>query len=74
MYYTNTNWIIIRSAGLQTPPATAKAVLTEDDKAIGVIHREDVAALVIKALGSANTERKRLSALDPSLDSAMGEG
>jgi nucleoside-diphosphate-sugar epimerase len=74
-YYTNTNWTIIRPAGLKTAPATGKAILTEDNKAIGVIHREDVAALVIKALGSANTERKILSALDTSLDSAMmGEG
>jgi uncharacterized protein YbjT (DUF2867 family) len=73
-YYTNTNWTIIRPAGLKTEPATGKAILTEDNKAIGVIHREDVAALVIKALGSANTEKKILSALDPSLESAMGEG
>jgi nucleoside-diphosphate-sugar epimerase len=74
-YYTNTNWTIIRPAGLKTAPATGKAILTEDNKAIGVIHREDVAALVIKALGSANTERKILSAIDISLDSAMmGEG
>jgi nucleoside-diphosphate-sugar epimerase len=70
-YYTNTNWTIIRPAGLKTAPATGKAILTEDNLAIGVIHREDVAALVIKALGSANTERKILSAIDTSLESSM---
>jgi hypothetical protein len=48
--------------------------LTEDNKVIGVIHREDMATLVIKALGSANTERNILSAVDTSLGSAMGEG
>jgi nucleoside-diphosphate-sugar epimerase len=73
-YYTNTNWTIIRPAGLKTAPATGKAILTEDNLAIGVIHREDVAALIIKALGSANTEKKILSALDPSLDSALQGG
>jgi hypothetical protein len=49
-YSTNTNWTIIRPAGLETAPATGKAILTEDNKAISVIHREDVAALVIKVL------------------------
>jgi nucleoside-diphosphate-sugar epimerase len=73
-YYTNTNWTIIRPAGLKTAPATGKAILTEDTKAIGVINREDVAALVLKALTSTNTEKKILSALDTSQDSAMSEG
>jgi nucleoside-diphosphate-sugar epimerase len=71
-YYTNTNWTIIRPGGLKSEPATGKAVLTEDTKAIGSIHREDVAALVLKALGSAATERKILSAVDPSIASAEG--
>jgi hypothetical protein len=57
---------------LKSEPATGKAVLTEDTKAIGSIHREDVAALVLKALGSAATERKILSAVDPSIASAEG--
>lgn len=65
-YYTNMNWTIIRPGGLKTEPMTGKAILTEDNTVIGSIHREDVADLVVKALSSSNTERKVLSAFDPS--------
>ncbi len=54
-----------------TAPMTGKAVLTEDNTAIGSIHREDVANLVIMALDSPNTERKVLSAVDPSITSSV---
>jgi len=64
-YYTNMNWTIIRPGGLKTEPMTGSAILTEDNTAIGSIHREDVADLVVKALSSPNTERKVLSAFDP---------
>lgn len=70
-YYTNTNWTIIRPGGLKSEPATGRAILTEDTAAIGAIHREDVAALVLQALDSAKTERKILSAIDPSVTSAV---
>lgn len=73
-YYTNMNWTIIRPGGLKSEPATGKAILTEDTRAIGTIHREDVAALAIKALNSSNTERKVLTAIDPSIDSAVSDG
>jgi len=56
--------------GLKTEPATGKAILSEDKMAIGTIHREDLANLVVEALGSSNTERKVLSAVDPSIESA----
>ena len=69
-YYTNMNWTIIRPGGLKSEPATGEAILTEDKMAIGTIHREDVADLVTKALVSENTERKVLSAIDPSIASA----
>jgi len=68
-YYTNMNWTIIRPGGLKSEPMTNQAILTEDVKAIGSIHREDVADLVVKALVSPNTERKVLSAFDPSITS-----
>lgn len=71
-YYTNSKWTIIRPGGLKSEPATGKAILTENNKAIGSIHREDVARLVISALESENTEKKILSAIDPSLESAVG--
>lgn len=72
-YYTNINWTIIRPGGLKTEAMTGEAILTEDNTAIGSIHREDVANLVVKALNSPNTERKVLSAIDPSITSAVAE-
>merc|ERR1712174_76082 len=69
-YYTNMNWSIISPAGLKSEPATGTAILTEDNMAIGTVHREDVANLVVKALVSANTEKKTLSCVDPELVSA----
>jgi uncharacterized protein YbjT (DUF2867 family) len=73
-YYTNSKWTIIRPGGLKSEPASGKAILTENNKAIGSIHREDVASLVVQALESDNTIKKILSAFDPSLNSALGEG
>lgn len=73
-YYTNSNWTIIRPGGLKSEPGTGKAILTEDNTAIGSIHREDVADLVLQALGSSAAERKILSAIDPTLASAVAEG
>lgn len=70
-YYTNMNWTIIRPGGLKSEPATGQAVLTEDATAIGSIHREDVAALVVQALEAPTTERKILSAVDPTIVSAV---
>lgn len=69
-YYTNTNWTIIRPGGLKSEPATGSAIVTEDNLAIGTIHREDVAELVLQALTSDKTEKKILSAVDPDLVSA----
>lgn len=69
-YYTNMNWTIIRPGGLKSEPATGQAILSEDNMAIGSIHREDVADLAVKALVSDKTERKVLSAVDPSITSA----
>ena len=73
-YYTNMNWTIIRPGGLISEAATGKAILTEDNMAIGSIHREDVASLVVRALDSAATERKILSAIDPSIASHANQG
>jgi hypothetical protein len=71
--YTNLDWTIIRPGGLNSDAPTGKAILTEDPLASGVISRADVAALVIKALGSTSScTRKELSAIDPSLPGAPG--
>jgi len=68
--YTNLDWTIIRPGGLKSDPPTGKALLTEDETALGVIHRADVAALVVQVLGSqGKCTRKELSAVDPSLSS-----
>ena len=69
-YYTNMNWTIIRPGGLVSEAETGKAILTEDNLAIGSIHRGDVANLIVKALGSKKTEKKILAAVDPSIASA----
>lgn len=69
--YTNLDWTIIRPGGLKSEPATGKAILTDDKKASGVINRADVAALVIKALGTDKLcTRKELTAVDPSQPSS----
>jgi nucleoside-diphosphate-sugar epimerase len=70
-YYTNMNWTIIRPGGLKSEPMTGQAILTSDVTAIGSIHREDVADLVVQALESPATERQVLSAIDPSITSAV---
>lgn len=72
-YYTNMNWTIIRPGGLKSEKMTGNAILSEDTSAIGTIHREDVADLVVKALNSPNTERKIFSAIDPTIESAANE-
>jgi nucleoside-diphosphate-sugar epimerase len=70
-YYTNMNWSIVRPGGLKSEPMTGQAILTSDVTAIGSIHREDVADLVVRALESPATERQVLSAIDPSITSAV---
>lgn len=66
-FYTNSNWTIIRPGGLVSEPLTGTGILSEDTTAIGSIHREDMAELVIQAMDSPRAERKVLSAVDPSL-------
>ena len=39
---------------------------------IGVINRQDVATLVVNALGSTTCTRKEFTAIDPSIVSAYG--
>jgi len=64
-YYTNSEWTVIRPGGLKSEAATGSAILTENTKAAGVIHRADVADLVVQALNSPSTVRKILTAVDP---------
>ena len=51
-------------------PLTSNAVNPFLSFFIGVINREDVASLVVQALGSDTCTRKELTAIDPSQPSA----
>ena len=57
-------WVIVRPGGLKSAPATGTAVLTESVSVCGAIHRQDVAALTIKALLRDAANNKTLSAVD----------
>ncbi|MBD2355547.1 SDR family oxidoreductase [Tolypothrix sp. FACHB-123] len=57
-------YTIIRPGGLKSEPATGNAVLTEDIRIVGSIHRADVAQLVVRALNSERANNKVLSAVD----------
>ncbi|GFR52137.1 hypothetical protein Agub_g14652 [Astrephomene gubernaculifera] len=58
-------YVIIRPGGLMSEPASASAILTEDASASGMIAREDVADLVVRALFSKKADGKVLTAIDP---------
>ncbi|GIL51057.1 hypothetical protein Vafri_7191, partial [Volvox africanus] len=58
-------YVIVRPGGLVSEPATGNAIVTEDNTVSGMIHREDVAALVVKALFSKKADNKVLTAIDP---------
>ncbi|HEY9749793.1 MAG TPA: SDR family oxidoreductase [Allocoleopsis sp.] len=57
-------YTIVRPGGLKSEPATGNAVLTEDPKVSGMIHRADVAQLVCQCLQSDRANNKILSAID----------
>ena len=57
-------YTIIRPGGLKSELATGNAVLTEDPTISGIIHRADVAQLVINCLNSDKANNKILSAID----------
>lgn len=57
-------YTIVRPGGLKSEPATGTAILTENPKISGSIHRADVAELVCRCLVSDRANQKILSALD----------
>ncbi|CAN0007900.1 unnamed protein product [Phaeothamnion confervicola] len=69
-YYTNSEWTVVRPGGLVSAPPTGKAVVTEDTAISGVIHRADVADLVVRCMLSRNTIQKVLTAVDPTIESS----
>ncbi len=57
-------YTIIRPGGLKSEVATGNAVLTEDPTVAGIIHRADVARLVLDCLNSDRANNKVFSAID----------
>ena len=51
-------YTIIRPGGLKNEAGNGQGVLTENNNVCGAIHREDVAALVVKALFSNKSDGK----------------
>lgn len=60
-------YTIIRPGGLKSEPATGNAVLTEDTRIVGSIHRADVATLVCACLSSEAANNRVLSAIDKNM-------
>lgn len=57
-------WTIIRPGGLTNDAATGKGFVTEEKGVIGSIARDDVAAVVAKAVFSDQVDNKVVSCLD----------
>jgi uncharacterized protein YbjT (DUF2867 family) len=60
-------YTIVRPGGLKSEPATGNAVLTEDVRVIGSIHRADVADLVCRTVNNTSADNKILSAVDKNM-------
>ncbi|HJL43870.1 MAG TPA: SDR family oxidoreductase [Myxococcales bacterium LLY-WYZ-16_1] len=58
---------IVRPGGLKDGPPTGRAELVEDPAAHGMIHREDVADLVLHVMHDPSYAGKAVAAIDPSL-------
>ncbi len=58
-------WTILRPGGMASEPATGTAILTEDHTTMGMIQREDLAALVLESLDDATTIGKIYHTIDP---------
>ena len=60
-------WTILRPGGLRSAPATHRGALFPSAELHGMIHREDVALLVLEVAGNADYHGAALIALDPAL-------
>jgi uncharacterized protein YbjT (DUF2867 family) len=61
---------ILRPGGMRSEPATGSAIKTEDHSVMGMIHRADLAALVVESLDDDQTIGKIFHALDPEITEA----
>ncbi|NUN63278.1 SDR family oxidoreductase [Pseudanabaena biceps] len=57
-------YIIIRPGGLKSETSTGNAILTEDPRIAGIIHRADVARLICDCLNSDKADNKTFAAVD----------
>jgi uncharacterized protein YbjT (DUF2867 family) len=58
---------ILRPGGMRSDPATGTAIKTEDHTVMGVIHRADLAALVVECLDDDSTIGKIFHTIDPEI-------
>jgi uncharacterized protein YbjT (DUF2867 family) len=58
---------ILRPGGMRSEPATGSAIKTEDHTVMGMIHRADLAALVVESLDDGETIGKIFHAFDPEI-------
>jgi uncharacterized protein YbjT (DUF2867 family) len=63
---------ILRPGGMLSQPATGTAIKTEDHSAMGVIHRPDLAALVVESLDDDSTIGKIFHTVDPEIKEQPG--
>jgi uncharacterized protein YbjT (DUF2867 family) len=61
---------ILRPGGMRSDPATGTAIKTEDHSVMGMIHRADLAALVVESLDDDATIGKIFHTVDPEIKEA----
>lgn len=63
---------ILRPGGMLSQPATGTAIKTEDHSVMGIIHRPDLAALVVESLDDDGTIGKIFHTVDPEIKEQPG--
>jgi uncharacterized protein YbjT (DUF2867 family) len=61
------DWTILRPGGMTFEPASGTAIKTEDQTVMGVIHRADLARLVVECLDDPATIRRIYHTIDPAI-------
>ncbi len=61
------DWTILRPGGLTNEPASGTAIRTEDHQRMGVIHRPDLAALVVDCIDDDTTIGRIYHTVDPGI-------
>jgi uncharacterized protein YbjT (DUF2867 family) len=63
---------VLRPGGMLSEPATGTAIKTEDHTVMGIIHRADLAALVVQCLDDDATIGKTFHTVDPEIKRRPG--